>query len=518
MNYLAAPVLYIGVTHAGLCNKLGASTATSNLPATMFFAMTAMVTLIAWVSPKVVALKRNLTICYSCCAAILAALSASLAWNAPDSVKLGMVILQGAVVGAVMPATTAYLWEAIARGTDESRRGLAMGMAFGAGPFLAVVGSFCQILIIGGKFPFGPWLWEFKGIPYPWNFAVLFGAGVPMMGLAILFGQLLIIPFPEQEPQRAPLRTVIGAMIGVPTMALFFFWMYLAGLGKSVDLSGVLRWLGREMTDSGSPFVVHLPDALYLRWFGFASLLISTVALSYHFREILKQRTLLLATLVTLLVYCGNMIPPNMNLYSAEVLKKTAQPTSDETGSPREISAAETEAAQAAAAKEEKGLPADYAGTQNVYRFGFKMLAGIFYGWLLAKTNPRMGILVTSFVFLSSQFWAIFITGPAYLIAFGLYGAGELVGAYAPNYLVCASRKEDLRKTTAFMTMLMAPAAPVGYLYGSIVDMVKKNDWTAPGMNSATLGFRLSFAVCALFILSGIILALVALPKTPRVK
>jgi hypothetical protein len=123
---------------------------------------------------------------------------------------------------------------------------------------------------------------------------------------------------------------------------------------------------------------------------------------------------------------------------------------------------------------------------------------------------------VTSLVFLFSQIWAIFITGPWYLISFGLYGAGELVGAYAPNYLVCASRKDDLRKTTAFMTMLMAPAAPIGYLYGSIVDIARQNGWAAFGMNSAALGFRLSFAVCALFILSGIILAVMVLPEHPR--
>jgi MFS family permease len=495
MNYLAAPVLYIGITHAALCEKLEADTATSNLPATMFFAMTAMVTLIAWASPKASSLKRNLSLCYGCCAAMLAALTVTLLMDVSPKVKIGMVILQGGVVGAVMPAATAYLWEAVGRGTDESRRGLALGMAFGGGPLLAVIGSFCQILILGGTFSLGQYSWDFKGIAYPWSFVILFGAGVPMMGLAIVFGLLLILPPERNEPQRAPLASIVGALIGVPAMAMFFYWMYLAGLGDRLTLD-LSRYLGGGLSASALRLTVH---AETLRWLGYSSLIVSVAALSYHFREILSQRTLLLATLVTLLVYCGNMIPPNMNLYSAEVLRERVEGD-----------------AAADKAKEQTGLPAKYAGTQNLYRFSFKMLAGVFLGWLLARTNPRAGILATSLLFLSAQLWAIFVTGPWYLVAFGIFGAGELIGVYAPNYLVSASRKEDLRKTTAFMTMLMAPAAPIGYLYGSIVDIVKRNEWTALGMNSAVLGFRLSFALCALFIFGGIVLATTMLPKHPR--
>ena len=68
----------------------------------------------------------------------------------------------------------------------------------------------------------------------------------------------------------------------------------------------------------------------------------------------------------------------------------------------------------------------------------------------------------------------------------------------------------------AFVTMLMVPAAPAGYLYGAIVDGVKQAGWTAFGMNSTSLGFRLSFLVCGLLILSGILLAVLLLPARPR--
>ena len=35
--YLAAPVIYVGVVQAALCDKLGANATVANLPATAFF-------------------------------------------------------------------------------------------------------------------------------------------------------------------------------------------------------------------------------------------------------------------------------------------------------------------------------------------------------------------------------------------------------------------------------------------------------------------------------------------------
>src|SRR5262245_35221519 len=78
MQYLAAPALYVGITQASLCKRLEADTRTANLPATLFFAMTAMPAIIAWVSPQVASLKRNLMLCYSTCAAMLATLALTL--------------------------------------------------------------------------------------------------------------------------------------------------------------------------------------------------------------------------------------------------------------------------------------------------------------------------------------------------------------------------------------------------------------------------------------------------------
>ncbi|MCH2589004.1 MAG: hypothetical protein MK004_11120 [Planctomycetales bacterium] len=450
MQYLAAPVLYVGITQASLCEKLGADARVANLPATMFFALTAMPVLLAWLSPGIGSLRRNLSICYGSTATMLGVTALVLSMPVADSVKLGVVILQGAVSGAAGPTAIALLWEMVGRGSDERRRGLALGLAFGAGPVLAVIGSFAQAVLMGGTF-FGL---EFKSPENLDGFVVLFACGVPVMVIASVLSWFFKLPEVETEPSREPIGEVLGLLVGLPMM--------LASIG-----------LVQAGEFTGTP--------LY-RFGGYLAAAVSAAGFLYHFRPILTQRVLLLATVVTVLVYSGNTIPSNMNLFSPEVL-------GDE--------------------------PAKFAGMQNALRFGFKVVAGAVLGWLLTRSHPRQGLVATATIFLLAQVWAIFATGTAYLVAFGLYGAGELIGVYAPNYILSASRPGDIRRNMAFVTLLMVPAAPTGYLFGAIADSVRDAGWQLGDMTSTALGFRVSFGVCALLILLGILVALVKLPRTP---
>src|SRR2546423_1479874 len=97
MQSLAAPVLYVGITQASLCDRLGADARTSNLPGTLFFAMTAMPALIAWMSPRVASLKRNMMCSFGVTALSLGATAFVLMSPVSDAVKLAMVILQAGV-------------------------------------------------------------------------------------------------------------------------------------------------------------------------------------------------------------------------------------------------------------------------------------------------------------------------------------------------------------------------------------------------------------------------------------
>ena len=446
LQYLAAPVLYVGITQASLCQRLGTDARVANLPATFYFAMTAMPALIAWLFPHVRHLKLMLCLCYAAVAVAIGQVAVVLLIDAPNHIKVWSIILQGAVSGAAGPTAIALLWEVIGRGTDESRRGVALGLAFGVGPVLAVVGSVGRVGMLGGEL-FG---WEFEGLGYPGGFVWLFGLGVPVMLLGSVLGALCVVPQPEFEHPRKPISDVMslcaGLALGFCALALFFF-----STGSEGD------------SQSG------------LRPIGFALLVAASIAVVYHFRDILTQRTLLIATIVTILVYSGNTIPSNMNLYSEVVLGD---------------------------------LPEKFAGLQNSLRFSFKVAAGLFLGWLLTKTSPRAGILTTAGIFVAAQVWAIFASGKAYLIAFGIYGAGELAGVYCPNYILSASRKEDYRRAMAFVTMLMVPAAPTGYVFGAIVDGLEPQ-------HGAATAFRVSFGTCAVLILSGIVLAIALLPARP---
>ncbi len=450
MQYLAAPVLYVGITQSALCEKLGANARVSNLPATLYFAMTATPVLLAWLSPQVRSLRRNLALCYGMSGVMLGFIAITLALPISDRTKLAVVALQGALTGALMPAAIAFLWEIVSRGSDQSKRGLALALGFGFGPILAVIGSLGQTALLGGSL-FGI---DFTGTRYPGNFITLFALGAPILLGTSLVAQFFVVPPVDQETPREPLSAVVGLLVGLPLMLFSIALMQLADQYQQ-------SWL---------------------RWLAYMAVGGCVAGFVYHFRILLSDRVLLVATIVTILVYAGNMIPSNMNLYSAEALG---------------------------------AAPEKYAGLQNTLRFSFKVVAGLFLGWLLMKTNPRAGLIATACVFLTAQVWAMFATGTWYLVAFGIYGAGELIGVYAPNYIVSASRKSDLRRNAAFLTLLMAPAAPAGYLFGSIVDAAKQHQWSIWGMTPETTGFRLSFLTCALFIGAGIMVAWLMLPKNP---
>lgn len=451
LEYLAAPVLYVGITQASLCDHLGADTLTANLPAMLYFAMTAVPTLVAWASPSVRVLQRNLAICFGLTALTLGLTALALHRDVSRDFKLWAVILQGAVSGATMTGAIAYLWEIIGRGSDEKHRGAALSLAFGMGPVLAVLGSLGQTALLGGTI-FG---WQFAGVGSPQSFVALYGLGVPIMILGTILACFFVVPPVADEPSREPVREVVGVLVGLPLM-----------------FASVLLVQG----DWGT-------SAVWLRVLGYLAALGATAGFVYHFRTILQQPVLLVATLVTILVYTANMIPSNMNLYSAEVLGD---------------------------------LPEKYAGQQNMLRFGFKVAAGLFLGWLLTRTHPRAGVLATASLYLAAMLWATLVTGPWYLVAFGLYGAGELIGVYAPNYIVSASRPSELRRNMAFVSLLMVPAAPAGYLFGAVADLAIRNQWTGLGWTSRQLGFRISFLACAACVLLGMLIARALLPKHPQ--
>lgn len=406
--YLAAPVVYIGVTQATLCKQLGANDRISNLPAALYSWMTVAPVLIAWRFPQSKALKPLLCGLYSIVAVTMILVGVTLTSALADSGKIGFVVAEAVVSGICMPTAIALQWEALGRGVALHRRGIALGLTYSVGPLLACVGSLGQQLILDRKLGIGSWSWELEPSEFPSEFAMLFLIAGPLLAVAaILSSRFVVPPLPLVAPVAAADRP-------------------------------------------RSSFGLSKRDA----------------------------RVLGIAALVTVLAYTGNLILSNMTNHAPNVLGGEGQ---------------------------------RLAGYENALRFGGKALAGGCFGWLVARSHPKAGMLATMCVYYLAVVWALFIRSDWYLVAFALYGAGELAGVYCPNYILAASRPRDTRRNMAWSTMLMAVSGPAGFLFGWLADRYGVENHYAPGV-----GYQISFGASALLIGVGIVVAVFFLPSRPR--
>jgi hypothetical protein len=388
--YLAAPVLYVGLVHAALLERLGASRTLANLPTSMYFWMTPLPLLVAWYFCQVRVLKAVLVVTYCATAATCALVVAALLLPPPGRGDQALwvtvaVLAQGAVLGWTLGVVANFQWEILGRGVAEQRRGFALGLAFGVGPIIAFLAS------LGSQ-------WLLRGLAYPWNFAVLFGTGVPAMLLGAVLSTLFVVPPPAREVPRQPF------------------------------VAGVLGGLG----------------------------------------EFFRYRLTLLGAVATFLVASGYNILNNFTLYTQEAVGTLAE---------------------------------EYAGYQNALRFGFKAVAGLFLGWLLTRTNPKAGLLVTGFLCLASVAWILMAPGLWFLLSFGLMGAGELWGVYYPNYILSSSAKSRMRRNMAIVSLIYMPTGFATLLFGVIGDRY---------------GLRASFLVSLGVLTATLVFVQIMLPARPR--
>jgi hypothetical protein len=89
-----------------------------------------------------------------------------------------------------------FQWELVGRGVSEARRGQALSLAFGVGPFLALAAAFGAQAAL-------------EQIAFPWNFAALYGATVPLMLLAGWLSLCYVLPEAADEPPREPLLPAV---------------------------------------------------------------------------------------------------------------------------------------------------------------------------------------------------------------------------------------------------------------------------------------------------------------------
>jgi len=191
--------------------------------------------------------------------------------------------------------------------------------------------------------------------------------------------------------------------------------------------------------------------------------------------EFLRNRWIATTIIAYLLVYAGYMILPTMTLYTKTMTGAAAQ---------------------------------DYVGYQNALRFGCKVLAGVFLGWLLTRTHPKANLLVTATLCLAGVLWVLVAPGKWFLLGFGILGAGELFGVYFPNYVLCCSAKSNMRRNMAFVSLVVTPAGFAPIFYGQIVDGFES-------FRGEKFAFQMSFTAAVVVLIGGILVVLFGLPRRP---
>jgi hypothetical protein len=401
--YLSSPVTYVGLVQAALLDRLGFGSREANLPAGVFLWSTPLAVVAIWLLPRAGSLKRLIVGALVSAALTGCVVAASILWLGPNLV-LAALVAHAAVWGCANGVFASCQWEMMGRGVAESRRGEALGLAFGAGPVLAVIASVGSQAVLGGSVRELRLPVSLPRIDYPWNFAGLYLASALILGLAAVQSSCFVVPTPGSEVERQP----------------FVAWVF-GGFGK---------FLG--------------------------SRLILTAAIAY------------------VLVYSGHQVMQNISLYTREAIGES---------------------------------PEKYAGLQLTLRFGFKIVAGFFLGWLLLRSTPRTLLLATAGLVFAGVLWALAVPGHWFLLSFGVLGAGELFGVYYPNYILDCSPRAELRRNMVFTSMITMPVGFAPILYGLIADTVGRGD--------KSRGFQVSFVVSLVVLMSAMILVRAALPARP---
>ena len=381
--YVAAPVVYVGVVQAALCDKLGASATVANLPATAFFLGAFAPLPLSWSVPHTL-VRATVVVANLISAVLLALVCVVLFLSTNSSLILAAVIGQGLCQGFCAYTSQVFMFQCLKRGTTLDARARTLKWTFTFGPIAAVAGSLGTQIVLGSGIS---WL------PYPYDFGLLYLLAAPCMaGVALLGSRYQLIPV-EQEKR--------------PSLALY--------LKESL--------------------------AFFLR-----------------------QRTLILIWIAYLLWQLTANSISNLSLYGGEVLGQD---------------------------------PKEFSGIVLMLRFGFKSLGGFILGVITIRWGIRAPLVVTAVLLGSSVLWGWTVPGYFYFLAFGLLGAGELGGAYFPNYVISISSPANAARNLSLLT-LVSPVSGIGpAAHGALADLY---------------GFPASF----LFGLATVTLSLVLLLRLPQ--
>jgi hypothetical protein len=380
--FLAAPISYVGVVQAILCDKLGSNATVANLPQATYLLGGFAPLILSLVVPH--RLERAVVVwANGITASLIGVVFLALAVHLPNWVPLTVLVVQGLLQGISAATAQVFVFQCLARGTTLEGRNRAFKRTYFVSPICAVAGSLASQSILNGGL---------RSVRFPYDFALLYAGGCACMLIATVCGALFELAPLADEPRHS---------------------------------------IYRELSDS--------------------------------VRGYISSRPLALLFCVYTLWYCAVNITPNLALYARHALGRD----------PKEVS-----------------------GWIMALRFGCKSLGGYALGAIALRAGLRRSVTVCSALLVAGILWGWIIPGYAFLFAFGLLGAGELGGAYIPNYGVALSRPEATARNISILTLASPVSSFSPALFGILADR---------------LGFGASFA-------SSLLMALGAIWVTTRIR
>jgi MFS family permease len=203
MIYSASPVAYVGLLQANLLKDQHFSDTSANLPAGAALWFGPLSILVVCRFTQVRLLKPLLVFFFLLTGAMGGIVAAVLLFLTPEMVLVAL-IAYGGVWGCAKGVLISCLWEVVGRGISAKRRGQAFALAFGAGPLCGVAASLAVQGIRSGSilgYPDPP----LETLKYPYNYALVHAATVPIMILAAFLASRFVVVLPEVEKPPAAL-------------------------------------------------------------------------------------------------------------------------------------------------------------------------------------------------------------------------------------------------------------------------------------------------------------------------
>jgi MFS family permease len=273
--FLIAPVYYVGVLQAALCDKLGAGPAISNLPTSLW--------LVGFVTPffvtRIIPLRlegRVLMWTTSINAISMTFVCAALVLPVGNNVRIAVIVCQMFVYGILGSTSGVYIFQCLGRGTTKEGRAKTLKWTFSVGPLVAVGSSLgAQYVLNGG----------FKSLPFPYDFALLYFIGVPCMFAIAILSSRYDLPAAEevvQPPVFSYIKESVTSFVGVRSLVIlwlgYFLWYCVSNAMPNFSLY-TREVIGRDPKE--------LAGAIQALRFGFkacAGFLLGVIALRWGVR------------------------------------------------------------------------------------------------------------------------------------------------------------------------------------------------------------------------------------------